>query len=156
MSWKASFSLFLSAPSETEHLVPELIGEEIYDEFDAEGAHGEPFRHTSAPPQAVERAVITGVKNTTFLRSRTAPPRFYLPSSPSLPAELIAKSGSAMRPNQRQRHTRPWHDRWMFQQLPPQMTSRLTTRLSTQIQGRSQISPAPQLSRRYSWTGNAA
>jgi metal transporter CNNM len=61
--------------------VSELIGEEIYDEFDAEGAHGEPFRHQAAPP-AIEAPApnpvnksVAGVMGLNFFRSRSAPPR---------------------------------------------------------------------------------
>lgn len=83
------------------HLSSELIGEEIYDEFDVEGAHGEPYIHSHAtqhhhkgdnnthgtgagatlqPPTDpsnlnIVNKNVSGVKGFSFLRSRSAPPR---------------------------------------------------------------------------------
>ncbi len=65
----------------------ELIGEEIYDEFDLEGAHGEPYIHGSTsntgpnPPELLHPIPIpanksrASMKGFSFLRSRSAPPR---------------------------------------------------------------------------------
>ncbi|KAJ7729102.1 hypothetical protein DFH07DRAFT_895791 [Mycena maculata] len=74
-----------------EDVLEELIGEEIYDEFDPQGAHGDPY----VPPEASPRPVVTEVvhagpsttpkpptpalkplslKGLNFLRSRSAPP----------------------------------------------------------------------------------
>ncbi|KAK7461004.1 hypothetical protein VKT23_008931 [Stygiomarasmius scandens] len=62
-----------------EDVLEELIGEEIYDEFDSEGAHGEPYIHTAAtePPAtlAPPKSLAANVKNLNFLRSRSAPGR---------------------------------------------------------------------------------
>lgn len=75
----------------------ELIGEEIYDEFDVEGAHGEPYIHDAVPTAApaspeiiaptpiVANKSLSSVKGFSFLRSRSAPPR-ERPAQPPLPA----------------------------------------------------------------------
>jgi len=69
-----------------EDVLEELIGEEIYDEFDYEGAHGEPLPvHSSTPaPIAAPQpqhphtgamlAPLANVRNLSFFRSRSAPP----------------------------------------------------------------------------------
>ncbi|KAJ7594764.1 hypothetical protein C8J56DRAFT_855249 [Mycena floridula] len=68
-----------------EDVLEELIGEEIYDEFDADGAHGEPVHphHAASPPAPAALAVsetpvnksLAGMKNLSFFRSRSAPPK---------------------------------------------------------------------------------
>ncbi|KAJ3783690.1 hypothetical protein GGU10DRAFT_360165 [Lentinula aff. detonsa] len=73
-----------------EDVLEELIGEEIYDEFDPEGAHGDPYvppAQVNVPARAVEirdesaAAIIKpstlkplSLKGLDFLRSRSAPP----------------------------------------------------------------------------------
>lgn len=77
-----------------EDVLEELIGEEIYDEFDPEGAHGEPYIHQSPSPaepaapiplaQPIPVAAnksLASVKGLSFLRSRSAPPRDHNPNS---------------------------------------------------------------------------
>ena len=78
----------------------ELIGEEIYDEFDVEGAHGEPYIHGAvataapaypeivAPTPVVANKSLASVKGFSFLRSRSAPPR-ERPAQPPLPAVKV-------------------------------------------------------------------
>ncbi|KAK0212606.1 DUF21-domain-containing protein [Desarmillaria ectypa] len=71
-----------------EDVLEELIGEEIYDEFDPEGAHGEPYIHQSpspaepAAPMPLAQPIpltanrsLASVKGLSFLRPRSAPPR---------------------------------------------------------------------------------
>ncbi|THU76410.1 DUF21-domain-containing protein [Dendrothele bispora CBS 962.96] len=61
-----------------EDVLEELIGEEIYDEFDSEGAHGEPYIHaskTEPPGSSALAPPSTMKKNINFLRSRSAPGR---------------------------------------------------------------------------------
>lgn len=86
-----------------EDVLEELIGEEIYDEFDPEGAHGEPYIHQS--PSTAEPAApiplaqpipiapnksLASVKGLSFLRSRSAPPREHNPNSkPSTTEEAV-------------------------------------------------------------------
>ncbi|KAF5386365.1 hypothetical protein D9757_006655 [Collybiopsis confluens] len=83
-----------------EDVLEELIGAEIYDEFDAEGAHGETYIHQHSVP-AVSSAInseisrggvnksLASVKSLSFFRSRSVQP------SPSLRNE--GKSNSAFR-----------------------------------------------------------
>ncbi|KAJ3859671.1 hypothetical protein EV359DRAFT_86153 [Lentinula novae-zelandiae] len=62
----------------------ELIGGEIYDEFDAGGAHGEPYIHqrsglapnvqVSKIPQGPIQKTLANVKSLSFFRSRSVPP----------------------------------------------------------------------------------
>ncbi|KAJ3863295.1 DUF21-domain-containing protein [Lentinula novae-zelandiae] len=62
----------------------ELIGGEIYDEFDAEGAHGEPYIHqrsglapnvqVSKIAQGPIQKTLANVKSFSFFRSRSVPP----------------------------------------------------------------------------------
>ncbi|KAF5352058.1 hypothetical protein D9758_009390 [Tetrapyrgos nigripes] len=63
-----------------EDILEELIGEEIYDEFDSEGAHGEPILHPSATAPAKVNELspptpkpLANVKNLSFFRSRSTP-----------------------------------------------------------------------------------
>ncbi|SJK97756.1 uncharacterized protein ARMOST_01010 [Armillaria ostoyae] len=86
-----------------EDVLEELIGEEIYDEFDPEGAHGEPYIHQSPSPaepaapmplaQPIPLAAnksLASVKGLSFLRSRSAPPRERNPNSkPSTTEEAV-------------------------------------------------------------------
>ncbi|KAJ3975402.1 DUF21-domain-containing protein [Lentinula raphanica] len=66
-----------------EDVLEELIGEEIYDEFDSEGAHGEPLptQNVIVAPTPVAGTVsstmlapLSNVRNLNFFRSRSAPP----------------------------------------------------------------------------------
>ncbi|KAE9405402.1 DUF21-domain-containing protein [Gymnopus androsaceus JB14] len=64
-----------------EDVLEELIGEEIYDEFDAEGAHGEPYLHHSSAPVVIAEPhqgpinkSLANVKSFSFFRSRSVPP----------------------------------------------------------------------------------
>ncbi|KAF9017517.1 DUF21-domain-containing protein [Hymenopellis radicata] len=82
-----------------EDVLEELIGEEIYDEFDLDGAHGEPYIHGSisgtdpSPPELVHPTPIpankslASMKGFSFLRSRSAPPR----DRPAQPATAKAE-----------------------------------------------------------------
>lgn len=86
-----------------EDVLEELIGEEIYDEFDPEGAHGEPYIHQSpstagpAAPMLIAQPIplapnksLASVKGLSFLRSRSAPPRERNPNSkPSTTEEAV-------------------------------------------------------------------
>ncbi|KAK0241543.1 DUF21-domain-containing protein [Armillaria nabsnona] len=86
-----------------EDVLEELIGEEIYDEFDPEGAHGEPYIHQSpstaepAAPMPLAQPIplapnksLASVKGLSFLRSRSAPPRERNPNSkPSTAEEAV-------------------------------------------------------------------
>ncbi|KAK0226163.1 DUF21-domain-containing protein [Armillaria fumosa] len=88
-----------------EDVLEELIGEEIYDEFDPEGAHGEPYIHQSPSPaepapmpiaQPIPLAPnksLASVKGLSFLRSRSAPPRERNPNSkPSTAEEAVLEN----------------------------------------------------------------
>ncbi|KIK57000.1 hypothetical protein GYMLUDRAFT_247274 [Collybiopsis luxurians FD-317 M1] len=64
-----------------EDVLEELIGEEIYDEFDAEGAHGEPYMHQPATPavnteisQGPVRKSLASARSLSFFRSRSPLP----------------------------------------------------------------------------------
>ncbi|KAJ3918705.1 hypothetical protein F5877DRAFT_78746 [Lentinula edodes] len=67
-----------------EDVLEELIGGEIYDEFDAGGAHGEPYIHqcsglapnvqVSKIPQGPIQKTLANVKSLSFFRSRSVPP----------------------------------------------------------------------------------
>ncbi|KAJ3787309.1 DUF21-domain-containing protein [Lentinula aff. detonsa] len=66
-----------------EDVLEELIGEEIYDEFDSEGAHGEPLpaqntiispTHVAGTVSSTMLAPLSNVRNLNFFRSRSAPP----------------------------------------------------------------------------------
>lgn len=93
-----------------EDVLEELIGEEIFDEFDYEGAHGDLYvppgsdvpatasgsvpaelAHVAAPPLKAPTPVIRelSLKGLSFLRSRSAPPTPREPNT-SLPAMLSA------------------------------------------------------------------
>ncbi|KAK0486046.1 DUF21-domain-containing protein [Armillaria novae-zelandiae] len=88
-----------------EDVLEELIGEEIYDEFDPEGAHGEPYIHQSPSPAepalmsiaqpiplAPNKSLAT-VKGLSFLRSRSAPPRERNPNAkPSTAEEAVLEN----------------------------------------------------------------
>lgn len=94
----------------------ELIGEEIYDEFDAEGAHGDPYHIDAQGPPALMAQrdaadvpllekltprISRGLRKLSFLRSRSAPPtqrlngrasnlgqHFKDPESPTTPKKV--------------------------------------------------------------------
>ncbi|GAW08526.1 DUF21-domain-containing protein [Lentinula edodes] len=67
-----------------EDVLEELIGGEIYDEFDAGGAHGEPYIHqcsglapnvqVSKIPQGPIQKTLANVKSLSLFRSRSVPP----------------------------------------------------------------------------------
>ncbi|KAJ3881604.1 DUF21-domain-containing protein [Lentinula edodes] len=67
-----------------EDVLEELIGGEIYDEFDAGGAHGEPYIHQCSDPapnvqvlkipQGPIQKTLANVKSLSFFRSRSVPP----------------------------------------------------------------------------------
>ncbi|KAK0461030.1 DUF21-domain-containing protein [Desarmillaria tabescens] len=85
-----------------EDVLEELIGEEIYDEFDPEGAHGEPYIHQSPPtaepaapmplaqpiPLSANKSLAT-MKGLSFLRPRSAPPRDRNPNSKPATEEAV-------------------------------------------------------------------
>ncbi|KAJ6541667.1 hypothetical protein B0H19DRAFT_1174110 [Mycena capillaripes] len=79
-----------------EDVLEELIGEEIYDEFDPQGAHGDPYIAPSStsgttlnPPPKAPTPVLKplSLKGLNFLRSRSAPPT---PREPNANATLPA------------------------------------------------------------------
>ncbi|KAK0454734.1 DUF21-domain-containing protein [Armillaria borealis] len=102
-----------------EDVLEELIGEEIYDEFDPEGAHGEPYIHQSPSPaepaapmplaQPIPLAAnksLASVKGLSFLRSRSAPPRDHNPNSkPSTAEEAVLEKEKR---RERERCWRSW------------------------------------------------
>ncbi|KIK68906.1 hypothetical protein GYMLUDRAFT_34910 [Collybiopsis luxurians FD-317 M1] len=58
-----------------EDVLEELIGEEIYDEFDTEGAHGEPLSvHQTTTPHTGTQMLAPLTRNLHFFRSLSAPP----------------------------------------------------------------------------------
>ncbi|KAJ6520542.1 hypothetical protein C8R45DRAFT_955523 [Mycena sanguinolenta] len=96
-----------------EDVLEELIGEEIYDEFDPQGAHGDPYvpparveivpatpvevtpAVTSEPPTPVKGPTPIlkplSLKGLNFLRSRSAPPT---PREPNAPTPIVAENSS--------------------------------------------------------------
>ncbi|KAJ4468343.1 DUF21-domain-containing protein [Lentinula aciculospora] len=75
-----------------EDVLEELIGEEIYDEFDSEGAHGEPLpvqnnivspAPVAATTSSTMLAPLSNVRNLNFFRPRSAPPIRRVPRGPT-------------------------------------------------------------------------
>ncbi|KAJ7631622.1 hypothetical protein DFH06DRAFT_1223649 [Mycena polygramma] len=94
-----------------EDVLEELIGEEIYDEFDPQGAHGDPYvppvhAEVVPPPAPVEPTPVVptvplktptpalkplSLKGLNFLRSRSAPPT---PREPNVPLPMAPNTES--------------------------------------------------------------
>jgi hypothetical protein len=81
----------------------ELIGEEIYDEFDVEGAHGEPLPLPQKVVQSSTTLVnrsVSGVKNLNIFRSRSAPPKDRgRPGQPTAPGQIPSEANASRATN---------------------------------------------------------